>query len=238
MKKIIALMVAGMITSIGMNSSVFADQEKAADLNVVKSRMIVDKSRIVIEEMILNVEKEKAVPIDLIKNCAGLAIIPGMFKGAFIAGGSYGTGVVLKHKYGTWSAPAFISIVAGSLGLQFGGQVVDLILVVIGKQAMDSFLKTKFKLGADVAVAVGPVGAQATAATEIFLKGGIYSYSKTKGVFIGLSIEGAGIVTREDFNNAYYNASYSQADILSGKVRPSESAIQLINTLKKVRSAE
>jgi lipid-binding SYLF domain-containing protein len=113
-----------------------------------------------------------------------------------------------------------------------------LILVVIGKQAMDSFLKTKFKLGADVGVAVGPVGAQATAATEIFLKGGIYSYSKTKGVFIGLSIEGAGIVTREDFNNAYYNASYSQADILSGKVRPSESAIQLINTLKKVRSAE
>ncbi len=238
MKKIIALMVAGLIMSIGMNSRVFADQEKAPDLNVVKSRIIVDNARIVIEEMILNVEKEKAVPIDLIKNCAGLAIIPGMFKGAIIAGGSYGTGVVLKHKYGTWSAPAFISIVAGSLGLQFGGQVVDLILVVIGKQAMDSFLKTKFKLGADIAVAVGPVGAQATAATEIFLKGGIYSYSKTKGVFIGLSIEGAGIATREDFNKAYYNTSYSQADILSGKVRPSESAIQLINTLNKVRSAE
>ena len=238
MKKIIALMVAGLIMSIGMNSKVFADQEKASDLNVDKSRMIVDKSRIVIEEMMLNLEKEKAVPVDLIKNCAGLAIIPGMFKGAIVVGGSYGKGIVLKHKRGKWSGPAFFNIVAGSFGLQLGGQAVDLILVIFGQQAMDSFLKTKFKLGADVAVAVGPVGAQATAATEIFLKGGIYSYSKTMGAFIGLSIEGAGIATREDFNKAYYNTSYSQADILSGKVRPSESAIQLINTLKKVRSAE
>jgi lipid-binding SYLF domain-containing protein len=238
MKKIIALMVALMVMSIGMNSRVFAGQEKAPDLNVDKSRVIVDKSRIVIEEMILNVEKEKAIPVDLIKNCAGLAIIPGMFKGALIIGGSYGKGIVLKHEKGTWSGPAFISIGAGSLGLQLGGQAVDLILVVLGKQTMNSFLKTKFKLGADIAAAVGPVGAQATAATEIFLKGGIYSYSRTKGAFIGLSIEGAGIATQEKMNKAYYNASYSPADILSGKVRPPESAIQLINSLNKVISAE
>ena len=82
------------------------------------------------------------------------------------------------------------------------------------------------------------MGAQATAATEIFLKGGIYSYSRTKGAFIGLSVEGAGIATQEDMNKAYYNASYSPADILSGKVNPPESAIKLINTLNKVRSAE
>ena len=79
MKKIITLLVACMIMSIGMNSRGFADSEKTPDLNADKSRRIVDKSRIVIEEMILNVEKEKAVPVDLIKNCAGLAIIPGMF---------------------------------------------------------------------------------------------------------------------------------------------------------------
>jgi lipid-binding SYLF domain-containing protein len=103
---------------------------------------------------------------------------------------------------------------------------------------MDSFLKTKFKLGADIAAAVGPVGAQATAATEIFLKGGIYSYSKTKGVFIGLSLEGAGIATQEELNKAYYNASYSPADILAGKAYPPDSAIKLIKTLQKVRSVE
>ena len=238
MKKIVTLLVACLILSIGINSRVIADQKKAPDLNVDKSRMIVDKSRIVIEEMILNVEKEKAVPVDFIKNCAGLAIIPGMFKGAFIIGGSYGQGVVLKHENGTWSGPAFFSIGAGSLGLQLGGQAVDLILVVIGKQAMNSFMKTKFKLGADIAVAAGPVGAQATAAMEIFLKGGIYSYSRSKGAFIGLSLEGAGIATQEKMNKAYYNASYSPEEILSGKVRPPESAIQLINSLNKVISAE
>jgi lipid-binding SYLF domain-containing protein len=238
MKRIIALLVACMVMSIGMSSRVFADQEKAQDLNADKSRMIVDQSRIVIEEMILNIEKEKAVPVDLIKNCAGLAIIPGMFKGAIFIGGSYGKGIVLKHERGKWSGPAFFNIGAGSLGLQFGGQAVDLILVIFGQQNMDSFLKTKFKLGADIAVAVGPVGAQATAATEIFLKGGIYSYSRTRGAFIGLSIEGAGIATQEEMNKAYYNASYSPADILSGQVLPPESAIKLINTLNKVRSAE
>jgi lipid-binding SYLF domain-containing protein len=238
MKKILTLLVAGLIMSIGMNSMVFAEQEKAPNLIADKSRMLVDKSRIVVEEMILNVEKEKAIPVDLIKNCSGLAIIPGMFKGALFVGGSYGKGIVLKHTNGIWSGPAFISIGAGSLGLQLGGQSVDLILVILGKQTIDSFLKTKFKLGADIAAAVGPVGAQATAAAEIFLKGGIYSYSRSKGAFIGISVEGAGIATQEEMNKAYYNAAYSPADIFSGIAYRPDSATQLINTLEKVRLVE
>jgi lipid-binding SYLF domain-containing protein len=238
MKKIITMLVAGMIISTSANSIVLADQTKAPDLNVDKSHMIVDKSRIVVEEMMLNVPKEKAVPVDLIKNCSGLAVIPGMFKGALFIGGSYGKGIVFKHNNGNWSGPAFISIGAGSLGLQLGGQTVDLILIVLGKKTMESFLKTKFKLGADIAAAVGPAGAQATAATEIFLNGGIYSYSKSKGVFIGLSLEGAAIATQAELNKAYYNATYSPADILAGKAYPPESAIKLINTLEKVRTAE
>jgi SH3 domain-containing YSC84-like protein 1 len=236
MKKITALLITLLVMSIGMSSKIFADQEEATDLNVDKARMIVDKSRIVIEEMILNVEQEKAVPIDLIRNCAGLAIIPGMFKGALIVGGSYGQGVVLKHERGKWTGPAFFSIGAGSLGLQLGGQAVDLILVILGNGTMESFLKTKFKLGADIAVAAGPVGAQASVATEIFFRGGIYSYSRSKGVFIGLSLEGAGIITQEEMNKAYYNEAYSTADILSGKASPPLSGLELIDTIKKARS--
>lgn len=236
MKRISLLLIVSMVMLTGMNSGVFAEQENAPDLNAEKSRMIVEKSRIVIQEMMLNQEQEKAIPIDLIKNCAGIAIVPGMIKGALIVGGSYGKGVVLKHERGIWTGPAFFSIGAGSFGLQLGGQAVDLILVILGNGTMNSFLKTKFKLGADIAVAAGPVGAQATAATEILLKGGIYSYSKTRGAFIGLSLEGAGIITQEDLNKAYYNAAYNPADILAGKVSPPESGIQLINTLKKVYS--
>ena len=237
MKRIIGLLAASIVMSIGINSAVFAEQEKTQALNVDKARLVVDKSRIVIQEMMLNVEKEKAIPIDLIKNCAGLAIIPGMFKGAILIGGSYGKGVVLKHERGTWTGPAFFSIGAGSFGLQLGGQTVDLILIIVGKGTMDSFLKSKFKLGADIAVAVGPVGAQATAATEILLKGGIYSYSRTQGAFIGLSLEGAGIITQEEMNKAYYHTSYSTAEILSGNVSPPKSGVKLINTLQEVKSA-
>lgn len=236
MKRISLLLVASMVMSIGMISGVLAEQESAPDLNAEKSRMIVDKSRIVIQEMMLNVEQEKAIPIDLIKNCAGIAIVPGMIKGALLVGGSYGRGVVLKHERGKWTGPAFFSIGAGSFGLQLGGQAVDLVLVILGNGTMKSFLKTKFKLGADIAVAAGPVGAQATAATEILLKGGIYSYSRTKGAFIGLSLEGAAIISQEDLNKAYYNAALSPAEILSGQVSPPESGIQLIDTLKKVRT--
>ena len=236
MKRISLLLIASIVMSIAMISGVFAEQENEQELNAEKSRMIVNKSRIVVQEMMFNLEKEKAIPVDLIKNCAGIAIVPGMLKGAFIVGGSYGRGVVLKHQSGQWTGPAFFSIGAGSIGLQLGGQAVDLILVILGNGTMDSFMKSKFKLGADIAVAAGPVGAQATAATEILLKGGIYSYSRTQGAFIGLSLEGAGIITQEDLNKAYYNAAYSPADILAGKASPPESAIQLINTLKKVRS--
>ncbi len=234
---VILFLITALILSGGFKSVVFAGQENATGLDADKARMIVEKSRIVVEEMMINVEKEKAIPIDLIKNCAGVAIVPGMFKGAFLVGGSYGKGVVLKHERGVWTGPAFFSIGAGSFGLQLGGQSVDLILVILGNGTMNSFLKTKFKLGADIAVAAGPVGAQASAATEIFLKGGIYSYSKTKGAFIGLSIEGAGIATQEDLNRAYYNASYTPEEILSGKAAAPESGIQLIDTLKKIRSA-
>jgi len=197
--------------------------------------LIVDKSRIVVEELILNRYSDEDLPRDLVRHCAGLAIFPGMLKGAFFIGGSYGKGVVLKHQNGQWSGPAFISIGAGSLGIQFGGQSVDLILVVMGEEAMNFFLSSKFKLGADVAVAAGPVGAQATAATEILLKGGIYSYSRSKGAFIGLSLEGAGIASKEEFNKAYYKTTENAQIILSGQVEPPESGQRLITTLQRTK---
>jgi lipid-binding SYLF domain-containing protein len=158
-----------------------------------------------------------------------------MLKGAFFIGGSYGKGVVLRQQDGQWSGPAFISIGAGSLGIQFGGQSVDLILVVMGEEAMNFFLSSKFKLGADVAVAAGPVGAQASAASEITLKGGIYSYSRSKGAFIGISLEGAGIASKEEFNKAYYKTTDNAQVILSGEVKPPEGGQRLISALQRVK---
>ena len=156
-----------------------------------KAENIVDKARIVIEEMMR--AEDKQLPQDLLRQASGIAIIPGMLKGGFIIGGAYGKGVVLKHTGNKWTGPAFISLTAGSLGLQIGGESIDLILVIVGDKAMNAFMQNKFKLGADLGLAVGPIGGHASAAKAASLKGGIYSYSRSKGAFAGISIEGAGI---------------------------------------------
>ena len=220
-------MVIGVIQGAALSVALADDDNKP--------NLIVDKSRIVVEELLLKRYSDEELPRDLIRQCSGLAIFPGMLKGAFFIGGSYGKGVVLRHQDGQWSGPAFISIGAGSLGIQFGGQSVDLILVVMGEEAMNFFLSSKFKLGADVAVAAGPVGAQASAASEITLKGGIYSYSRSKGAFIGISLEGAGIASKEEFNKAYYKTTDNAQVILSGQVKPPENGQRLISALQRVK---
>ena len=202
------------------------DEEKRPEI-------IVDKSRIIIEELLLS--QDKTVPTDFIKDCTGLAMVPGMIKGGLIIGGSYGKGVVLSHKRGEWSPPAFISLTAGSLGFQIGAQSIDLILVVFGEDTMNAFLKSKFKLGGDVALVAGPVGVQATAATEITLKGGIYSYSRSKGLFAGVSLEGAVVSNQYDLNKSYYNAPVNTEEIFAGKVTLPPSGNELIASLEKVK---
>jgi lipid-binding SYLF domain-containing protein len=195
--------------------------------------ILVDKSRILIEEMMLTSDKQ--VPEGLIRQAAGLALIPGMLKGGFFIGGNYGRGVVLQRTHEGWTGPAFIGIGGGSLGIQFGGQSIDLILVIVGQDAMNAFLRNEFKLGADAALAAGPVGARISTATDIAFKGGIYSFSRASGLFAGVSVEGAVVFSEEELNRAYYRDTGSSAVILAGKVSPKESGQRLIDTLRRFR---
>ena len=227
MTRVIAAIITLLLVQTAAGRPARAEENTKADL-------LVEKSRIVVEEMLLQIEQEKEVPIDLIRQCAGLAIIPGMIKGSFFVGGAYGQGVVLARRAGQWTAPAFISLGAGSFGIQFGGQSIDLIMVVIGDNAMEFFTRSKFKLGADIAMVAGPVGAQASAATEILLKGGVYSYSRSRGLFAGISLEGAGVASNYDPNGAYYETTRDPNVILSGKVAPPASGQALIESLKQI----
>jgi SH3 domain-containing YSC84-like protein 1 len=227
MKRIVVGILIWAFLLLGSVVGAAEDTPKEGDL-------IVEKSRIVIEEMIINKYNEE-LPLDLVKKSSGLAIIPGMIKGGFFVGGSYGKGVVVSYKQGDWNGPAFISTGAGSFGLQFGAQSIDLILVIIGDDAMNSFMRSKFKLGADVAAAAGPLGAQATAATEILFKGGIYSYSRAKGLFMGISIEGTGIASQEDLNKAYWGTTDDSRAILSGTASPPASGQKLIESLRRIK---
>jgi len=195
--------------------------------------IIVEKARLVLQEMMQS--EDRSLPVDLIQRCSGLAIVPGMIKGGFVVAGAYGEGVVLAHRAGAWTSPAFIYAAAGSIGLQIGAQSIDLILVIVGEKALKAFARSEFKLGADVAIAAGPIGAQASAATDILLKGGIYSYSRSKGLFAGASLEGAKMGQLIKMNEAYYQRSVSPEEILEGKVAPPPSAKALIAELEKIR---
>ena len=223
MKKTILTLAFFFALGLIFSPQVFADNLKE------EAETTVNKARVVMEEV--KNAPDSGPAYDLVRQCAGVAIIPDMFKGGFVVGGSYGKGVLVARKDGKWSGPAFVYIGAGSVGFQIGVQLTDLILVVIGQNTMDSFLRSNFKLGADAAVVAGPVGAQATAATELFLKGGIYSYSRSKGLFAGVSLEGAGMGTEFDLNRAYYQTTSNPREILYGQVETPASGKKLFEAL-------
>jgi len=163
---------------------------------------------------------EKGIPPALLKDAKAVAIIPGVIKGAFMIGGRHGTGVVLvRGENGRWSNPLFVSITGGSIGWQVGGTSTDLILVFKALKDVEGLLKGKFTLGADAAVAAGPVGRKVGAATDVTLTSGILSYSRSRGLFAGVALEGAALLVDDDSNAAYYGKEgIASADIVAGKV--------------------
>lgn len=225
MKPIMRILILCFVACMALSPFAIAGSKEEAEI-------IIDKSRITFEELLIS--QDRVVPEDLLRDCAGLAIIPEMLKGGFVVGGAYGKGIVLAHKEGKWFGPAFVYIGAGSVGLQIGVESVGLILVVVGQKTMESFLRTSFKLGGDVAIAAGPFGAQATAATEILLKGGIFSYSRAKGLFAGISLEGAGMGSQSDLNMAYYNTENIKS-ILYGDIKRTAAVSKLVSTLEKYK---
>jgi lipid-binding SYLF domain-containing protein len=149
----------------------------------------------------------KAIPPALMQDAAGVAVVPRVFKAGFVVGGRYGRGVVLaRQRDGSWTNPVFITMAGGGIGWQVGVQSTDVVLVFKTRDSVDRILegKDKVTLGADVAVAAGPVGRHAAAATDAELGAEIYSYSRSRGLFAGLSLEGAGLLVDRDANEAFY----------------------------------
>jgi lipid-binding SYLF domain-containing protein len=159
----------------------------------------------------------KGIPTSLLRNAKGIAIVPEVVKAGFVVGGRFGRGVVLvRQPDGAWGNPVFISLTGGSFGAQVGLQSTDLVLVFEAGPALYRILKGKGKLtlGADAAVAAGPLGREAEAATDTRLKAEIFSYSRSRGLFAGVSVEGAGLLLDADANRAFYGT----ADVSSDKV--------------------
>ena len=142
---------------------------------------------------------------EMLKDAKAVAIVPSLFKAGFLFGGEYGEGLILRHENGKWFGPGFYNISGGSFGLQIGAQSIALVLVITNEKGVNAFLKSKSKLGGDVAVAAGPVGRRVEGATDGKGKASIYSYSISRGLFAGVSLEGSivGISVKRD--EQYWN---------------------------------
>jgi lipid-binding SYLF domain-containing protein len=174
---------------------------------------------------------DQGIPHHLLDSAKCIAIVPGDVKFAFIFGGSYGRGVATCRTSNGWSAPMFIAIDGGSVGYQIGGSSTDLIMLFMNEHALHSLLSDKFKLGADASVAAGPVGRNAAASTDLKLNAEILSYSRSKGVFAGVSLEGAAVQADKSGDQASYGNNVERHDILDGKVPVPDSAKLLIHEL-------
>jgi lipid-binding SYLF domain-containing protein len=176
---------------------------------------------------------DQGIPSDLLDSAKCIAIIPGDKKFAFIFGGSYGRGLATCRTGHGWSAPMFVAIDGGSVGYQIGGSSTDIVMLFMNDHALQSLLRDKFKIGADASVAAGPVGRHATAGTDIKLNAEILSYSRSKGAFAGVSLDGAVVQADRSGDKAMYGSHVTRQEILNGKVAVPKSARSLLEELAK-----
>jgi lipid-binding SYLF domain-containing protein len=162
---------------------------------------------------------DKAIPSDLLKDARAIAVIPDVLKVGFVFGGRRGEGLIsVKSPDGTWSNPSFISFGGGSVGFQIGVSSTDVILVFRTQRGVDSIVNGKFTVGADASAAAGPVGRTASAATDQQLKAEIYSYSRARGLFAGVALDGSVLKIDQDANAAVYGAGITPRRIFEGGV--------------------
>ncbi len=185
---------------------------------------------------ILNVPDD--IPQDLIDKARCVVVMPSVLKAAFVVGGSYGRGTMVcrtgKDFTGPWGAPAMYALEGGSVGLQIGGEATDFVFLVMNDRGAGSLLRTKVKLGADASVAAGPKGRSAAADTDAYMRAEILSYSRARGVFAGISLEGSTLRPDEDANRKLYGNSTSATKIITeSDVSAPSSAHDLIAALQK-----
>jgi lipid-binding SYLF domain-containing protein len=203
----------------------FADSEKETDR--------VEQSGQVMKE-IINIPDD--IPKDLLDRAECVIVLPSVLKLAIGIGGSYGRGVMTcrtgQHFTGSWSAPALFALEGGNIGFQLGGQATDFVMLVMNPRGANSLMGSKVKLGADAAAAAGPKGRTATGATDIVMQAEILSYSRSRGLFAGVSLEGSTLRPDNRANEKLYGRKVSAKEIVRlGKVKAPPSAAELLSIL-------
>jgi lipid-binding SYLF domain-containing protein len=223
---LLAAVAALGILILSVGSSAVAGERMDAE-------QLVEKSRMTLESFIADTEMGPPLK-SLLPRAKGVLIYPQVLKGAFIFGASGGSGVMLAHdeKAHGWTGPAFYTMGEASFGLQIGGEAMEVVLVALTEKGVTALLATSVKLGGNVAIAAGPVGAGAAAATQN-LSADIVSYARAKGLFAGISLDGAVVDVREGLNEAYYDRKVTPTDILIRGLVKNPQANSLKESLSK-----
>lgn len=178
---------------------------------------------------------DKGIPGSVLDKAACVIVVPGMKKGGFIVGGSFGRGAISCRNTGNkgWGPPAMVELGGGSVGFQIGAEATDVVMLVMNRTGIESLLKSKFTLGGEASVAGGPVGRSSSAETDAAMKSKILSYSRSRGAFAGVSLQGTTLHQDEDANKAVYGKELGSDEILNGKVTAPAGAKPLTSILTK-----
>ena len=176
---------------------------------------------------------DKGIPEDLLARAQCVMIVPGLKKGAFLVGGEYGRGFAVCRRDGVWGGPAAIRFGGGSFGAQIGGESTDVVMLVMNRHGMEKLASDKFTIGGDGSAAAGPVGRTSAADTDILLHAEILSYSRTRGVFAGVSLDGTVVSQDHSEDRKLYGQDVRNQGVLMGDVRPPEVARSLISELER-----
>ncbi len=176
---------------------------------------------------------DKGIPSDVFKNAKCVAVVPSMIKGGFVFGAEHGRGVATCRDAHGWSAPAFFVVTGGSWGAQIGGEGIDLVMLIMNDNGMNDLLSSKFKLGGSGSVAAGPVGREASASTDWKMKSEVLTYSRSRGLFAGATLNGAVIKQDDDSTRAFYGRMVGFRPTLTGQVTAPHEADRFLATVRR-----
>jgi len=221
MKKFLVISAAVLVFVAGA----LASERRDADLDRLHS------ARTILNQIMS--APDSAIPDAIMDGAKCIAIMPSMLKGGFIVAANYGKGVATCRTGTGWSAPAFFKLTGGGVGFQVGGQASDLVLIIRTDDGMQHLLQSKFKLGADASAAAGPVGRDAQAATDLTLRAQVLTYSRSRGLFVGVSLNGAVVNQDDKDTRAFYGKEYTYRSVLNGEVAAPQDAKPLLQTVEK-----
>ena len=187
----------------------------------------VDAAKVVVDQIMA--ASDRSIPMNILVQATCVGVVPGLIKGAFVIGAQYGQGVVTCRTGHGWSAPVFIRMAGGSFGFQIGGQSTDLVLIAVNERGFQDLLKNKFKIGGDAAASAGPVGRNTQAATDWKMSAELLTYSRSKGLFAGIDLDGTSVSQNSEDTELYFGHEHSFESILKGAVEVPAGAVPFVS---------